>query len=137
MFSGLRVFGLCFLGMFVGCGGSSALSTANSGKLAPHGGTLFPLPDGQGRVEIVKKEGTAPITAEVSIYFYKQDSTPFNPAPTTGTLVLDDKRKVTLQADGDAMVTPAGPVLFGDRDVEGRLLIELEGRLVRIPIGMR
>jgi hypothetical protein len=119
----------------VGCGGR--VSTANPGPPPPHGGRLILLPDGTGLIEVVKKKGTAPMTGEVSFYFFKDAYTPYEPAPESGILVIDDQRKVPLQADGDALVTSTGPVLFGDDDVDGVLSVELDGEPRQIPLGIR
>src|SRR6516162_7529208 len=111
MSAGLRLCTLCFLGLVVGCG--RGISTADPGPEPPHGGTLVVLPDGSGVVEVVKKKGDSPITSEVAFYFFKDASyTPFDPAPESGVLVIDAKWKVSLEADGDALITPTGPVLF-------------------------
>ena len=132
-----RVCALCLVGLVVGCGGSGSLSTANSGPLPPHEGTLVQFPDGRGLVEVVKKSGKAPITAEVSFYFYQNAYKPFENGPEAGFLVIDQKRRVSLQADGDALVTPTGPVLFANKDVDGVLSIELDGEPIQIPLGLR
>jgi hypothetical protein len=120
----------------IGCGGG--VSTANPGPTPPHGGRLVRLPDGAGLIEVVKKKGTAPLTGEVSFYIYKDAYTPCDSAPETGLLVIDDQRKVSLQADGDALVTPTGPLLFGDEEeVDGVLCIELDGEARQIRLGIR
>jgi hypothetical protein len=111
----------CFvvLGMLIGCGGG-APSTSNPGTPPPHGGNLIALPGGKGYVEVVKKgdaSAKGPITGEVSFYLLKDPSTPYSPAPTTGTLTFGTK-KVALQAQGDALVTPNGPPLFSKGDDE-------------------
>jgi hypothetical protein len=119
-----------------GC--SKALSTDDPGDPPPHDGALIFLPGEGGIVEIVKKTGSEPMTAELYFYFYKdRNFNPFEPAPKTGVLVLADEQKIQLKADDDALVTPAGPALFADRPVDGVLSVELDGEKVNIPLGVR
>ncbi len=124
-------------GFVAGCG-SGGVSTKNAGIEPPHDGLLVPLPDGKSWVEIVKKEGSAPITSEVAFYFYRNGNyDPFENPPESGVLEIDSKRKVNLQLEEDALVTPSGAVLFANRPVEGALLVELEGREMKIMLGLR
>src|SRR5262249_49631194 len=126
-------------GILIGCGGG-APSTSNPGPPPPHGGNLIALPGEKGYVEIVKKpagSGKAPLTAEVSFYFLKSDgTTPVSPAPAAGKLQVGNK-DVALQAEGDALVTPSGPPLFAKGDVDGLLSVELDGKAMKIPLGIR
>ena len=97
------------------------------------------LPANAGYVEVVKKPGSparTPMAGEVSFYFLKDASTPISPAPTAGTLTVG-KKKVTLKPEGDALVTPEGPPLFPNGDVDGTLTVELDGKPVNIPMGVR
>lgn len=130
---------LCFpslLCLMLGCG-SESLSTADSGTPPPHEGELVPIVNSKGLIEVVKKTGKAPIESEVSFYFYQdQKYTPFDALPEKGTFEFNN-RKVELTANDDALVTPKGPVLFANRDVEGVLTVELDGEAKRIPIGLR
>jgi hypothetical protein len=127
-----------FLGLVVACGCSRSQLTADPGEPPPHGGKLIFIPDGTALIEVVKKQGAAPITAEVSFYFYKEGGyEPYEPAPQSGVLVIDEKHKVPLQTDGNALVTPTGPVLFEGNDVDGVLSVELNGELRQIPLGLR
>ena len=134
----LCLLGLCLAGSVVGCHGDT-LSTTDLGTAPPHAGSLITLPGGRGFIEVVKKEGQAPITSEVAFYFYRDSVyTPLDSIPETGELVMDGKRKVSLISDGEgALVTPTGPVLFGKRDVEGMLIVEVDGETRQIPIGIR
>ena len=121
----------------IGCGGGPNLS--DSGPPPPHGGNLVRLPANAGYVEVVKKpssSATTPMTGEVSFYFLKDASTPISPAPSAGTLTVG-KKKVTLKPEGDALVTPEGPPLFPKGDVDGTLTVELDGKPVNIPMGVR
>jgi hypothetical protein len=134
-----RAAALLLFGILIGCGGG-APSTSNPGPPPPHGGNLIALPGAKGYVEIVKKEvpsGKAPLTAEVSFYFLKGDgTTPASPAPSVGTLRVGNK-DVALKAAGDGLVTPSGPPLFANGDVDGVLSVELDGKPMKIPLGVR
>jgi hypothetical protein len=124
-------------GFISGCS-NRAVSTSNSGIEPPHEGVLVPLPDGKSWVEIVKKEGPAPITSEVSFYFYRNGTyEPCEQPPEAGVLELDGKRKVTLTLEDDALVTPSGPVLFAKREVRGELMFELDGQEMKVMLGSR
>jgi hypothetical protein len=133
-----RVGWFVLLGTFAGCGGN-ALSTSNPGDPPPHGGNLIVLPGGKGYVEVVRKEtssGNSPIAGEASFYVFKDMYTSYSPAPSVGTLTLG-KKKITLKAEGEALVTPFGPPLFAKGDVDGTLSIELDGKATNIPLGVR
>ena len=133
---------VCLFGLVAGCG-KGVPDTSKEATPPPHGGTLAFFQDSKGRgvIEVVKKQGTTPISAEVSFFFYQADDnfTPYESIPEKGVLVLDAKRTITLQLDGDegALVTPSGPVLFGNRDVEGELKFEIDGEPKVILLGVR
>ena len=134
-----RAFFLCLTSTatLIGCGGGPSLS--DSGPPPPHGGNLVRLPANAGYVEVVKKpssSATTPMAGEVSFYFLKDASTPISPAPSSGTLTVG-KKKVALKPEGDALVTPEGPPLFPKGDVDGTLTVELDGKPVNIPMGIR
>jgi hypothetical protein len=134
-----RAAGLVLLSILSGCGGGPP-STSNAGPPTPHEGNLASLPGGKGYVEVVQKvvaSPTAPLTGEVSFYFLKDDGTaPFSPAPSSGTLTVG-KKKITLQVQGDALATPNGPPLFPKGGVDGELSVELDGKSVTVPLGVR
>ena len=79
--------------------------------------------------------GKVPLSGEVSFYFLKDMTTPFSPAPTSGTLAVG-KKKLTLKAEGEALVTPEGPPLFAKGDPDGTLSVELDGKTVNVPLGV-
>jgi len=128
----------CFLlAMLTGCGQGSL--TSNPGTPPPHGGNLVKLRGGQGYVEVVKKavaSSKEPTTGEARFYFLKDMTVPYSPAPSSGTLTVG-KKKVTLKSEGDALVTPTGPPLFAKGDVDGTLSVELDGKPINIPLGIR
>ncbi|MGA8349794.1 MAG: hypothetical protein WB773_18545 [Isosphaeraceae bacterium] len=129
----------CFLlaAMLTGCGQGSL--TSNPGTPPPHGGNLVKLHSGQGYVEVVKKavaSGKEPTSGEATFYFFKDMTVPYSPAPSSGTLTVG-KKKVTLKSEGDALVTPSGPPLFAKGDVDGVLSVELDGKSINIPLGIR
>jgi len=131
-----RVGTLIIMSLFTGCGGDSL--TSNPGTPPPHGGSIINLPGGKGYVEVVKKDiGSSKnsVTGEVTFYFLKDMSTSYSPAPGTGTLTVG-KKKVILNAEGEALVTPNGPPLFAKGDPDGTLSVELDGRTVNVPLGV-
>jgi hypothetical protein len=135
-----RIRGVLLLGLATGCGGGPP-STSDPGTPPPHQGSLARISGGHGFVEVVQKKAdspTAPMTGEVSFYFLKEDgTTPVSPAPTTGTLEVGPK-KIALKPEGDALVTPSGPPLFAKTGgVDGVLRVELDGKTVTVPLGVR
>ncbi len=120
-----------------GCGQGSL--TSNPGTPPPHGGNLVKLPGGMGYVEVVKKSVASskePTSGEATFYFLKDMTDPYSPAPSTGTLTVG-KKQVTLKSEGDGLVTPSGPPLFAKSDVDGVLTVELDGKSIKIPLGVR
>ncbi len=134
-----RVAGLLCLGISLGCG-TGPPSTSDPGEPPPHGGVSIKLPGGTGLVEVVKKDSSASsqsISSEVSFYFFKDAYTPYSPTPSAGTLTLASGKKVALRPEGDALVTPPGPALFKKGDVDGTLIVQLDGVNKTIPLGVR
>jgi hypothetical protein len=134
-----RIAGSLLLGISLGCGGGPP--SMDSGPGAPHQGNLVRIAGGQGYVEVVHKQAaspTAPMTGEVTFYFLKDDGkTPVSPAPTSGTLTVG-KQKIALKPDGDGLTTPNGPALFAKSGgVDGTLSVELDGKSVNVPLGVR
>jgi hypothetical protein len=128
---------IIMLSVRAGCVG---LPLWDEGPPPPHGGSLHKLPDGTGFIEIVKKEtgaGATEVTGEVSFYFLKDLTTPFSPSPSTGTLTVG-KKVVTLKSEGDGLVTPPGPRLMPKgAALDGTLSVDLDGKTVTIPLGVR
>ena len=123
--------------LLTGCGQGSL--TSDPGTPPPHGGKLVKLPGGQGYVEVVKKAVTSSkesTSGEAAFYFLKDMTDPYSPAPSSGTLTVG-KKKVTLKSEGDALVTPTGPPLFAKSDVDGILSVDLDGKPISIPLGVR
>jgi hypothetical protein len=121
-----------------GCGGGPP-STSNPGQPPPHGGSLINLPDGEGFVEVVKKEAggaKTPVDKEASFYFLKDMTTPLATAPTAGTLTIG-KKKIELKADGDALITPSAPPIFPPGGLDGVLTVEIGGKSRNIALEVR
>lgn len=130
---------ICFLAasLLVGCGQGSL--TSDPGTPPPHGGRLVRLPGNQGFLEIVKTGGApgkSNKVEKVEFYLLKDMATPFSPAPSSATLTVG-KKKTDLRVDGDALVTPGGPAVFGKGDVDGVLSVEVDGKAMNIPLGVR
>jgi hypothetical protein len=128
-----------FLVIMIGCGGGSP-STSNPGTPPPHGGTLVKRAGGKDYVEVVQKaaaSASSPLTGELTFYFFKEDgTTPVSPSPSTGTLEVG-KKTITLKPDGDGLATPNGPPLFPQGGLDGVLSVDLDGKPVKIPLGVR
>jgi hypothetical protein len=127
------------LGLLAGC--SSRPSLSDSGPEPPHKGNLQLIPSSKTYVEIVQKKVASPkepVDGEVSFYFLKEDgTTPVSPAPTSGTLTVG-KMTITLKPQGDGLATPSGPPLFPKGEgVDGMLSVELDGKPMNIPLGVR
>ncbi len=127
------------LGILIGCGGGPP-STSNTGTPPPHDGKLVKLPGGKEYVEVVQKtpaSAGSPLTGELTFYFLKEDgTTPISPSPSTGTLEVGNK-SITLKPDGDALATPNGPPLFPKGGLDGILSVDLDGKPVKVPLGVR
>lgn len=135
----IRVGVSLILGAATGCGGASRLP--DGGPPPPHQGNLVRLPGSKQYVEVVQKKAgspTTPMTGEVSFYFLNEDgTTPISPAPTNGSLEVG-KKKIALKPEGDALVTPSGPPLLArSAGVDGVLSVELDGKTVNVPLGLR
>jgi hypothetical protein len=99
------------------------------------------MSDGKGFVEVVQKKAespTTPMTGEVTFYFIKEDGkTAVSPAPSAGTLTVG-KQKITLKSEGEGLATPSGPPLFAKTGgVDGLLSVDLDGKPVNVPLGLR
>jgi hypothetical protein len=123
----------------IGCGAVEL----KPGEPPPHDGSLVLLRDDRGVVEIVKKSGASPISAEVSFYFYKHPKenggepyAPWDSMPEAGVLIMGQK-KVNLEVKDDALVTPSGALLFANKEVDGQLSIKVNGDELIIPLEVR
>ena len=133
-----RALAFTALCMLAGCDGG-APSTSNAGTPPPHNGTLVDLPAGGGFVEVVKKplpKGTS-VADEVTFYFLKSMTKPITPAPTAGTLTVGKGKVLTLVAKDGGLATPAGPSLLAGGEIEGTLSVEIDGKKLSIPMGVR
>jgi len=127
-----------------GCGDGRGkpLTTAVA---APHQGTVFPIPDGSGSVEVLvltpkASSGRRPSTS-VWAYFYTQDMSALSPAPTEILLKLDEaggKKTVSLKpyADKEPGGFASEPGNFRS-DLTGELEVTIDGKSISIPISVR
>lgn len=138
MLRSVRVWIFLSLGMIVGCESSTGLPAAVEypDDFPPHGGIRVTIGGGKGYMEVVAKKGDSSSTREVSVYFYRNDFAPYHPAPDSAVLWLDAKQHVTLESNGDdALVTPTGNALLGNRSVEGMMVsVELDGEQKNIRV---
>ena len=128
---------ICLTSLLAMSGCGPKIQTDDPGPPPPHGGRLIPFADKSGVLEVVRKEGSEPMTGEVSFYFYLEGFTPFDPAPEAGIFVLANDQTISLESNGEGLATPQGPILFPDREVDGTLTVELDGEKRVIPLGVR
>ncbi len=130
---------LILAGLLPGCGSGGARTLPDVAP-PPHQGELVRVPGGKQFVEVVQKKvsGSASVSGEVSFYFLADDGkTAISPGPSAGKLELG-RKTIVLKPEGEALVTPSGPPLFARTGgVDGRLKVELDGKPVTIPLGVR
>lgn len=127
-----------------GCGGSGPPATR--GVPASHGGTLLPLPDGSGFVEVVvepdnPKGGGPKAKGRLVMFFLNRDgSGPPTPAPAGVTFTDDAGKTYPLSpkaaADSARFESAAATFPVG-RDLSGELKATTGGRAVSIPVAVR
>ena len=77
------------------------------------------------------------MTGEVSFYFLKEDgTTPSTPAPSSGTLTVRQEDGLP-PTRGGWTGHPERPPSFPRGGVDGQLSVELDGKSVTIPLGVR
>jgi hypothetical protein len=112
---------------------------------APHGGSLFPMIDPPGQVEIVREDDpTSPEKVRIVAYVLNQEFKPIDPAPTAVTFQPKAPRNapvLELKPAGDAdpakmsgLVSPQFP---NTGSVAGQLVVTFGGRRILIPINIR
>jgi len=112
--------------------------------MGPNNGTLFPLPDSKGYVEVVpdagdggrgKRSGLA-----LKAFFLAPDKTnPLSPAPTAASIALKTAKgstTVPLKAAGDAGEFSGESTTAVERIV-GDLSATISGSEVKVPISIR
>ena len=122
-----------------GCGAERVVVPA-----APHGGTLVGLPDGLGRVEIVRHGAPdKPDQARLLLYFLGPDDKPITPAPTSATLEPKERQAKAITFKPAAGTDPSNagalesPLLDTGGDIAGELSSTIGGKPVRVPINIR
>jgi hypothetical protein len=106
-----------------GCGAERVVVPA-----APHGGTFVGLPDGLGRVEIVRRGATdKPDHARLLLYFFGPDDKPITPAPTSATLEPKERKgkAVAFKPAADTGPSNAGALESPQFDTGGDIAGEL------------
>jgi hypothetical protein len=114
------------------------------GPSAPHGGTLAGLPDGLGRVEIVRQDVSGkPDQARLVLYFLDPDGKPISPAPTAATLKTRESRgkPIDFKPTSDADPSKAGSLesapFEAGGDISGELTSTIGGKPVSVMISVR
>ena len=121
----------------VGCGPEPAI-----GPTAPHGGTLAGLPDGLGRVEVVRREAEGkPDQARLLLYFLDPEGKPIAPAPASATLKPKERRSKPIDFKPATGTEEAGalesPPIDAVGDVAGELSSTIAGKPVKVSINVR
>ena len=133
-----------------GCGSGTNNAGTPSNVVAVHSGTILPMPDGRGFVEILirsQSDNTKPTgkgaSGRVIAYFLNKDgSGPSDPAPTDVTYSPADGKpyKMTPIAESApksaGFQTEVGPFSPG-RELSGELSASLGGEAVKLPIVTR
>ena len=124
-----------------GCNSSQPILVPKS----PHGGVLFVLPDGSGRVEVVREDDPAkPDKVQIVVYFLDEKFQPLEPTPTAVSFKPKAPRnapKVELKPTGDADPAKASglasPPLDNIGSVAGELSATVASKPYTIPINVR
>ena len=131
-----------------GCGGGHNHAGTPSKVVAVHSGTILPIPDDRGFVEVlIQSENAKPTgkgaSGRVVAYFLNKDgSGPSDPAPTDVSYSPADGKpyKMTPIADSASksagFQTEVGPFNPG-RELNGELSASLGGQTVKLPITTR
>jgi hypothetical protein len=139
------VVALLLSGLSGGCGGTPAVTTVAGSS---HNGTVFVIPGGKGRVElVVERAANSSRTPKkstgdrIAAYFLQGDGvSPMSPPPSEVTLKLggnDASKPIVLSpASGEAGKFVSEPGSFGD-DLRGELSANIAGSAVTIPISSR
>ncbi len=127
-----------------GCGGGAPSTSPQ--PIPPHGGNVFPIPDGLGHVEFVVKANADPAKSKngpptvFAAYFLNPDRTaPLSPAPTDvrfNSNVPGGVKTYALLAKGDGFESEPAPYR-GGTGIDGELTCDLGGKRVTIPILVR
>ena len=127
-----------------GCGPSNT-STLPATVTATHNGTVLPLPEGQGYVELLVESDKPNATGKgvkgrVVAYFLNKDGNgPVSPAPTDVTYLFDGGKSYTmtpLAGSVGGFQTEAGPFPPG-RELSGELSATLDGKPVKVTVATR
>lgn len=131
-----------------GCGGGQNNAGTPSKVVAVHSGTILPIPEDRGFVEVLVQSENAKPTGKgaggrVVAYFLNKDgSGPSAPAPTDVSYSPADGKpyKMTPMADSASksagFQTEIGPFNPG-RELNGELSASLGGQTVKLPITTR
>jgi hypothetical protein len=135
-----RAFPAVLAATLAGCGQAEPVV----GPKAPHGGTLAGLPEGLGRLEIVRQDVSGqPNQARLTLFFLDPDGKPISPAPTVATLKLREPRgktidfKPTGEADPSKAGGLEGPPFETSGDISGELSSTIGGKPVSVTITVR
>jgi hypothetical protein len=110
----------------------------------PHGGTAYPLPQGTGFVEAVRRDATdKPGMTQLVIYFLDADCKPRTSPSTAASFMPKGRRAapIALNPTGDTDPSKAGGLAsapFSDPgEIVGVISATVESKAVSIPISIR
>jgi hypothetical protein len=112
---------------------------------APHGGSLFALPETTGRVEVVREDDPArPDKVQIVVYFLDEQFQPLEPTPTAVAFQPKTPRnapavelKPTVEAEPAKASGLASPPLDNTGPVAGQISATIAGKPVVVPINVR
>lgn len=115
-------------------------SNPTLGPRAPHGGTILPIPDKKGSIELVKKEveGQAEQVRFV-VYFSGPNDKPLATAPTATTFTPTGKgaKPVQFKPTGNSDASMASDPFPNSEEIDGNLSVTIDGEPITIPVKIR
>ena len=143
--------------LFLGCDSSSPRASVAVVD-GPHRGTIIPLPDAKGFVELTNEPAVTnprkPTPTAIAAYFLQSDAkSPLNPAPTDVKFAIDNGAGRRARAKGSAAETvpltpdpksddPAGASRFASKlgtyplqNMRGTLIAKISGQEISAPVG--
>jgi hypothetical protein len=110
----------------------------------PHGGTAFPLPEGKGFVEVLRRDNADQTgLTQLVVYFLDAECKPFRSALTTASFLPRGRgaAPVALKPTGDADASNSGGLAtapFRDPgEIVGVLSATIESKPVSVDISIR
>ncbi len=133
--------GLFLAGLLAGCGGPRGPVAVEP---APHGGTLAPLPDGKGHLELLMEPDPAKSTmARLTVFYLDAGRKPMAAPPTSAKLSSPDVGPTPLDlkpVEGGGPAKAGGlvsPPFRSRGEIVGEVTATIDGQSVVAPINIR